>query len=191
MRFSLLICLLFIVNSCSTTTPFIDYSGEISVTANPIDITSKSSFFSDESISQVKETDFVKQTGDYYLNKVIDGYYTQTQDFTFTDESNTGLRFHIKEIRVKSGWTINFVDPGPIYRMFMDVDIYRNNQLILSETYKSTANMALVVKRDKFFNWLSSESKKNPDNQIATFERGLRGLYRNLYFKHLDISLSL
>ena len=191
MRISLLIGLLLFLNSCSSTSPFINYSGDFSMQATPIEITSKTEFFSDETISQVIKSNFVKERGDYYLNKIIDGYHTQTQGFNFSEDNNIGVSFRVKEIRVKSGFTLNFVDPGPIYRMFMDVDIYRYGELVVSETYRTSANMALVVKKDRFFNWLSTEDRNNPDNQIATFERGLRDLYRDLYFKHLDISLSL
>ncbi len=47
--------------------------------------------------------------------------------------------------------------------------------------------MAVVVGKENFFNWLFNEEKQKLENQIKAFEIGLRGLYRNLFFKYINI----
>ena len=83
------------------------------------------------------------------------------------------------------------IDPGPVYKMTMKINIYQNGQRLTNETYITKVNMAQIVNEDKFWNWLSSEEMNDTNNQILTFERGLRNLYRDVYFKHLNISLTL
>jgi hypothetical protein len=191
MRFILLLIISLTALSCRSTSPFIGYSGNISISAQSVIINSTNQYFNDVSIGVVLNSDYVGERGDFYLNKVLDGYYPQTSGVNFSNDDEASLSFRVKKVQVRNGFTMNFVDPGPIYQLKMEVDIFENGEFVTNETYRSIVNMARVVKGHRVWNWLKDEDKENIENQIDTFGIGLRGLYRNLYFRHLDISLTL
>lgn len=192
MRIILLMSVLVGTLSCSTTSPFISYSGKVSIVGSNASIISNSGFFNNESIEIADSMLMIDERADHYLNLVLEGYYEQTGHFEFSDSQNAAMYFDIQEVSVKTGhFSLNLVDPGPILRMKMLVDVYSEGTYVYTETYRTRVNMAQIINPDKLWNWLSIEEKQNVDNQLATFEIGLRTLYRNLFFKHLDISLSL
>jgi len=192
MRYFVLMSFCAVSLSCSSTSPFISYSGDISVDGLDAAITSSSAFFSIESVQKTDSISMIDERANHYLNIILDGYYQQTGNVKFSNIDKSDMAFSIREVNVNTGYfTMNFIDPGPILRIKMVVDIYYFGDLIETETYRTRVNMAQVINSDRFWNWLTNKQKNNVDNQIEAFEIGLRTLYRNLFFKHLDISLKI
>jgi|GEM_PF-3823730 len=181
---------IFLFLGCSTVSPFIDFQGKVSISSTS-EVIPNQKVFHQASADFIRKQDFVEERGKYYLDRVVIGYSSQLPGVVFSEDTTQGLHFFIREIEVDQGHTLNIIAPGPVIKMKMMVDVYENERLITSESYKTRVNMALVVNEDKFWNWLTKEEVEAIDNQVKTFERGLRNLYRNLYFKHLDISLTL
>jgi hypothetical protein len=174
--------------SCATTSPFSSYSGEVSVSA-AYSIEGDDVVFHQETIQKVQENDIIESKGEFYLDRIVFGYGNQLPGIVYSEESISGLHFILRNVDVKKGYTFNLIDPGPIVKIKMEFDVLENGSVILTESYKTRVNMARIINEGKFWNWLDNEEISNTDNQIKTFERGLRNIYRGLYFKHLDISL--
>ncbi len=192
MRTLHILTILFTAISCRSTSPFITYSGDVSIQGTNATLSSSSNFFSVESVNKADSIEMIDERADHYLNLILEGYYQQTGHFNFTNDKNAPMYFDVQHVSVKTGYfSFNLVDPGPIYKMRMEVDIYSNGELLGTETYKTRVNMAQVINPEKMWNWLTLEEKNDSENQLTTFDIGLRSLYRNLFFKHLDISLSL
>lgn len=191
MSYRLMLVTLLICTACASSSPLVGYKGDVSISAEDVSLDSKTKLFGEDTIEIIQNRELVNERGDYYLNLILDAYWNQLTGIEPTDNRNNGLLFDITDITIKRGATINFVDPGPVYVMTMKVDIYRDGVFLFDEKYRVKVNMAEIINPDEYFNWLSLSEKQNPDNQITTFNVGLRRLYRNLLFKHLDISLHL
>ena len=136
--------------------------------------------------------DSVVTRGNYLLREVLLGYETRIERFEQSNSNNADVQFISKEIRVKRGYfTINFPNPEPIYKMMMDVEVYKYGELLGKATVKTRSNMSAVNFLDHPFIWMYSSEIKNPEYQFATFETGLAKLCQKLYFDYLDISLNL
>lgn len=179
-----------VISSCSPTSILIDHHDVVSVATIP-ELKVKSQVLNLQSREQIDDQQIIHQKGVYYLDKVVLGYSDQLEGVYFDNANQSGLHFEIASMQVKKGFTFNLIDPGPVYKMTMKINIYQNGQRLTNETYITKVNMAQIVNEDKFWNWLSSEEINDTNNQILTFERGLRNLYRDVYFKHLNISLTL
>ncbi len=191
MRNRLSLVIIIVLAGCASTSPLINYEGVINVIGENVTLTSKTSFFNDQAIEIIRENNHVDEIGEFYLQAILDGYQSQITGIESTSNTDEGFLFKVKAITVKKGVTVNIIDPGPIYVMSMEVDVYKDGLFIFDEKYKVRVNMAKVVNPDKGVNWLSKSEKNDPNNQVTTFDIGLRNLYRNMLFKHLDISLQL
>ncbi len=180
----------FWIGSCAPTSIIVDNFSVVSVASVP-DLQVQSRVLNPQSRNQINDQKLIEQKGTYYLDKVVLGYSNQLDGIYFDNADQSGLHFEVESMKVKKGFTFNLIDPGPVYKMSMKVNIYQNGRRLNNETYTTRVNMAQIVHEDKFWNWLSSEEISDTNNQILTFERGLRNLYRDVYFKHLNISLTL
>ena len=97
MRFILLLIISLTALSCRSTSPFIGYSGNISISAQSVIINSTNQYFNDVSIGVVLNSDYVGERGDFYLNKVLDGYYPQTSGVNFSNDDEASLIISRKE----------------------------------------------------------------------------------------------
>ncbi|RNC79939.1 MAG: hypothetical protein ED557_12455 [Balneola sp.] len=191
MNTRLILVVAFLTVGCASSSPLIGFKGDVNVTADNVSLKSNNPFFGNQAIEVIKTNEIVDDRADYFLNVILDAYWNQLTGIEPTESETAGLRFDIRTITVKKGTTINFVDPGPIYIMTMKVDVYEDGVFSFDDRYRVKVNMAEVVSPNKFFNWLSNAEKENTENQIATFNMGLRYLYRNMLFEHFDISLQL
>ncbi|MBO6792597.1 MAG: hypothetical protein JJ895_01710 [Balneolaceae bacterium] len=184
------VLMFFVIASCAPTSILVDNFNVVSVASVP-NLEVESRILNSQSRNQINDQKIIEQKGTYYLDKVVLGYSNQLDGIYFDNADQSGLHFEVESMQVKKGFTFNLIDPGPVYKMTMKVNIYQNGHRLNNETYITKVNMAQIVNEDKFWNWLSSEEISDTDNQILTFERGLRNLYRDVYFKHLNISLTL
>ncbi|MCG8372435.1 MAG: hypothetical protein MI700_02830 [Balneolales bacterium] len=181
--------LLFVSLGCSATSPFSGFEGSVNHYAENVAVRSYSNWFSTNAVETVVEGNFVDEKGDYFLNVVIDNYPSQTTGLKESEDSNSGISFRVKSLEVKNAFTLNIPDPGPVYKLNMEVDIFENGEFVESKAIKARVNMASIVNEDKIFNWLTAEEKNDINNQLLTFEIGLTRLYQKLYFSHFDINL--
>jgi hypothetical protein len=190
MRYALFVLVAFLMG-CASSSRLVNEEGMLNLSATEVDYVSKSDFFGQPAIERISQDNYLQQRGDYYLDLILNGYYNQVQSISVTENENEGISLRIKNVSVKHGATLNFIDPGPIYVMRMQVEVFRNGNYLKTEYYKTRVNMAEVIHPEKKLNWLTTEEKKDSQNQLETFEVGLRKLYRDIFFKHLQISLRL
>ena len=181
--------LVFVSLGCSTMSPFSGFQGSVNHYAENVDVRSYSNWFSTNAVETVVAGNLVDEKGDYFLNSVIDNYPSQTIGLRESEDANSGLSFRVKSLEVRNSFTLNIPDPGPVYKLSMEVDIFENGEFVESQAIKARVNMASIINEDKIFNWLTNEEKNDINNQLLTFEIGLTRLYQKLYFNHFDINL--
>lgn len=184
------VLLFFWFSSCSQTATLVDHNDVVSIAVIP-DLEVESRVLNSQTKNEIIDQEIIQRKGSYYLDRVVIGYSNQLDGIYFDNTNQSGLHFEVESMQVKKGFTFNLIDPGPVYKMIMKVTIYQNGQKLTNEKYVTRVNMAQIVAEDKFWNWLTPEEISDSGNQIFTFERGLRNLYRDVYFKHLNISLTL
>lgn len=185
------VMLVFMVG-CASSTEIINTQSKVSISTSDLQVSAQPDLVNEQSLRFMKEQNFIEERGHHYLQKILEGYITQVQGVELSNDQNLGRSFRVKSIDISQKFfTFNFIDPGPFYHIKMNVDIYDDGEYRFSEQYSRRVNMAEIINADKFFNWLSTEERNNSDNQIQTIEVGLMYIYRDLYFKHFDISLVL
>lgn len=193
-NFILLIGILLCINCQSSKTIISETAYERTVTfdAAKASLGAESRWFSEDARYEIEENQLLKKEGKSILAQVIAGYKKQIDDFKYVDLEKADITFRVNKVSVKRGrFTFNFLKPGPIYIMNIDADILIGDKFVSSIKKKTTVNMATVAFPDDNVKWMSRDEKGNSENQIDTFEVGLRRLYQNLYFEAFDISLRL
>lgn len=179
-------------SSASRLTSERDFTGNVDLSTDSLLVTSNTPWFSSETISEIEEENLVAGTGDYLFTEILNGYANQMFGVEQSSAEKADISFSIKKIVVKRGYfTLNFPNPGPIYKMAMEVDIYNGSTLIKSATFKTRVNMSVINFGHLPFKWMSPTETGNTEYQLETFEAGLRKLYQKLYFEYFEISLIL
>ncbi len=189
------ILLLFIIGCGSSST--ILESGEktqkVYLDASEVRIESNNRWFSEESLTAVDVNKTIEKSGQELLELVVTGYSDQVGNFEVVNSpDNADVVFKIEEIIVgQRTFTMNFVKPGPIYLMKIKAIVESEGFENYSLSKKSLVNMAEVSYPDEGFKWMNNDEKSDTQNQLNTFNSGLRKLYQNLFFEAFDISLQL
>lgn len=155
---------------------------------------SSSKWFGQEAIQQIESENLIMETGEKLMEQILNGYSTQTQGLEQVyDQSEADIVINISSVEVKRGWfTFNFLFPGPMYKLIMEIEVEEKNVVSKKKRYKKIGNMAYVNFKDsKTTKWMSKEEKSKPEYQLATFEEALRGMYEKFYFEYFDISLRI
>lgn len=195
MKYSLLLLFTSILISCSATSKLENprnYEGKVSLSAKNISIKSSTPWFSAESTENILGNNTVEERGDFLLSEVLYGYENQLLGLEKSSEEEADIQFIIDEVRInRAHFTINFPNPGPLYRIMMDVNILKDGLLVEKRTLSTKVNMSIVNFGHLPFKWMSNKEVKNSEYQLATFDAGLTKLYQKLYFDYFDISLYL
>lgn len=195
MKRSFLVSLLILFVSCSSSSRITterDFAGNVDLNTDSLLVASNSPWFSGETISEIEQENLVAGTGDYLFSEMLNGYANQMFGVEQSSPENADISFMIRTITVNKGYfTINFPNPGPIYKMVMEVDIYNGSKLIKSATFRTRVNMSVINFGHLPFKWMSPTEMGNTEYQLETFEAGLRKLYQKLYFEYFEISLIL
>lgn len=195
MRKKFLVSLLILFVSCSISSRITserDFTGNVNLNTDSLLVASNTPWFSGETISEIEQENLVAGTGDYLFSEMLIGYANQMFGVEQSSSENADISFMIRKVEVKRGYfTINFPNPGPIYKMAMEVDIYNGSRFIESATFKTRVNMSVINFGHLPFKWMSPTEMENTEYQLETFEAGLRKLYQKLYFEYFEISLIL
>lgn len=196
MRIILLgIVVLLAFSSCKTSESAQAYSYEtkrVSIINQDFDLVVKTPWFNNDLADELAKTSYVGEMGNDILDKILTSYPNQVFGVEKVPIDESNIRFELKKLTIKRAYiSINFPNPGPIYRVFLDVDIYEKGVLFKSETIRSRVNMSEVNFGHKPFKWLDETERKNPEYQLATLEAGLRNIFQKLYFNYFNISLSI
>lgn len=195
MRNFILLVGVLLFNNCQYSKRIINdtsFERTVTIDAATASLGEESKWFSGKTRSEIKDINLLKEEGGNVLAQVLAGYKNQINDFNYIDMEQADITFRVNRVSVLRGrFTFNFLKPGPIYKMKIDADLLIDGEFISSIKKKTTVNMAAVVFPDDTIKWMSGEEKRSLENQVATFEAGLRTLYQNLYFEAFDVSLRL
>lgn len=195
MKNTLLIWALILFTGCNSLSKLSndrDFDGNVHLSTDSLILQNGTPWFSTETISEIEEENFIEGTGNFLFTEVLNGYATQMFGVEQSSAEEADISFIIKKLEVKKGYfTINFPNPGPIYKMVMVVDIYNGSALVDQVKFKTRVNMSVINFSHLPFKWMSPSEIGNKEYQLATFEAGLRKLYQKLYFEYFEISLIL
>ena len=182
--------------SCSSPLSLSDNSDQektVNIDFSEFELSAASKWFSTDTKSSIDSSEMVKKIGEDILSQLVIGYKNQIGNYKYVGNNEVAdITFKVKSIDVKRRrFTFNFLKPGPLYLMIIKTDILTSGNETSSTTKKSLTNMSTVAFPDDNVKWMSREEKSDTDNQIKTFQVGLRRLYQNLYFDAFDISLRL
>lgn len=156
------------------------------------DLVVNTPWFNNDLADELTETSYVEEMGNDILDKILTSYPNQVFGVEKVPLEESNVRFELKKLTIKRAYiSINFPNPGPIYRVLLDVDIYEKGVLLKSKTLRSRVNMSEVNFGHMPFKWLNEKERKDPEHQLATLEAGLRNIYQKLYFNYFNISLSI
>tara|TARA_R110002124_G_scaffold284802_2_gene462487 strand:- start:4962 stop:5549 length:588 start_codon:yes stop_codon:yes gene_type:complete len=193
-NFILLVGILLFIN-CQYSKRIVNdtsYERTVTIDVATASLGEESKWFSEKTRSEIEEINLLKEEGKNILAQVVARYKNQIGDFKYIDLKEADVIFRVNKVSVQKGrFTFNFLKPGPIYRMKIDADLLIDGKFVSSIKKKIVVNMATVVFPEENVKWMSGEEKRNLENQMDTFEVGLRRLYQNLYFEAFDISLRL
>lgn len=168
-----------------------DFTGNVHFGVDNVELTSSTPWFSNKTINELDSANYILNHGNKLLDDVLYGYSSQLQGIEKSSASDADLLFIIKKVEVKRGYfTLNFPNPGPLYRLKMHVEV-SNAGYKKVVVLKTIVNMSIVNFSHLNFKWLNVSEKENSEHQISTFEAGLRKMYQDLYFNYFDISLRL
>lgn len=150
-------------------------------------------WFSSETKSRIFSSDIVENLGEDILSQFTIGYKNQIGNYNYVENAESAdVIFKVTSVDVKRRWfTFNFLKPGPMYLMVIEAEVEMEGNISTIITKKSLTNMATVAFPKDNVKWLSRNEKSDTENQIKTFQVGLRRLYQNLFFDAFDISLRL
>jgi len=188
------IILLFI--SCSSPLNLSDNSEElrtVKIDFSDFSIGESTKWFSSDTKTEISSSELVTSFGEDILSQFVVGYKNQIGNYKYVDNDEVAdITFIVKRIDVKRRWfTFNFLKPGPMYLMIIEADVKTAENVSTIITKKSLTNMAAVAFPNDNVKWMSKNEKSDTENQIKTFQVGLRRLYQNLFFDAFNISLQL
>ncbi|MBO6523824.1 MAG: hypothetical protein JJ971_08370 [Balneolaceae bacterium] len=164
----------------------------VSIMNQDFDLVVNTPWFNNDLADELTETSYVEEMGNDILDKILTSYPNQVFGVEKVPLEESNVRFELKKLTIKRAYiSINFPNPGPIYRVLLDVDIYEKGVLLKSKTLRSRVNMSEVNFGHMPFKWLNEKERKDPEHQLATLEAGLRNIYQKLYFNYFNISLSI
>jgi hypothetical protein len=100
-------------------------------------LSSNSRWFNEDAKSRIKEIDLINEEGEELLSKVILGYRNQVPNLEYVESGSADYMVRVNEITVKRGWvTLNFLKPGPIYKMKIKAEILQNGDVVSSISKK-------------------------------------------------------
>lgn len=196
MRRIILVGTILLFIGCSSSLNLSDNSEDlrtVKIDFSDFSIGESTKWFSSDTKSGIISSDIVKSFGEDILSQFIVGYRNQIGNYKYVENDEVAdITFIVKRIEVKRRWfTFNFLKPGPIYLMDIEADVKTERNVSTIVTKKSLTNMATVTFPNDNMKWMSKDEKSDTENQIKTFQIGLRRLYQNLFFDAFDISLRL
>jgi len=87
----------------------------------------------------------------------------------------------IEKIRIRWQPTLNFVQPGPYFKVSVTASAWIGNEMVFRTTRSSNANLSTVAGEGKKFYYPSSEEKNDIDIQRNTILPALRSAYGQVW----------
>ena len=125
----------------------------------------------------------------YYFDRFVVGHQTKyTKSTRIVEEPRIAdYLLTIRSVSVKRGFTFNFLRPGPIYRVLLEVEGEGLSKTYVT-TYEGEANMADLFEENQFYFRPTEEQRNDPEWQEETFLKAFKEALGRAYADFLGIA---
>jgi len=129
------------------------------------------------------QTSIADSIGRFSLQRMSESYNRGgfTSSRMVDDILDADYMLRVENIRISWQPTLNFVQPGPYFKVSVTASAWIGNEMVFRTTKSSTGNLAQVAGDGKKFYYPSKEEKNDVNIQRETIKPALRSAYGQVW----------